>query len=323
MTMEFSPTAVERWLQLRQRIVELVDSGQTAAVESLLVEYPEISSEETLLIDCICVEFRERVQRGQTPHRDEYRRRFPDQALPLRALFEVFDPLDPPNIAERMVVPVRPLPEAAMSTIIYSHPKATKDTSHVENSEIGDYEILSEIARGGMGVVYKARHKTLGRLAAVKLIKSGELADAEQIRRFHDEAKAAAQLDHPAIVPVFEAGEHQGQHFMALAFVDGVSLWSRVKDSPLEPKDAARIMQQVSEAMQYAHDRGIIHRDLKPQNVLLSKEGLPRVTDFGLAKHQSADSSLTIAGHIMGTPSYMPPEQARGDWEHVGPLSDV
>lgn len=192
-----------------------------------------------------------------------------------------------------------------------------------QREQIGDYQILAEIARGGMGVVYKARHRTLDRIAAVKLIRGGDQAGEEELRRFQIEASAAAQLDHPAIVPVFELGQHAGQPFLAMAFVEGTSLWTRVKENPFEPKFAAQIMQRVAEGVQYAHERGIIHRDLKPQNILLAAGDQPRITDFGLAKHHRADSSLTATGQILGTPSYMPPEQASGKDEQVGPLADV
>jgi WD40 repeat protein/serine/threonine protein kinase len=202
-----------------------------------------------------------------------------------------------------------------------STPASTRGRSTA--NAIGKYEILSEIARGGMGVVYKARHSKLGRLAAVKLIKSAELADDEQIQRFHAEAAAASQLDHPHIVPVFEAGEHGGLHYMAMAFVDGPSLWNRVKDAPLEPLEAARLMEQVTRAIQYAHDKGIVHRDLKPHNILIAADGTPKVTDFGLAKLLDRDSGMTGTGTALGTPSYMPPEQAAGRNEQVGRLSDV
>lgn len=188
---------------------------------------------------------------------------------------------------------------------------------------VGSYEILSEIASGGMGVVYKARHSRLGRIAAIKLIKAGELANDDQIRRFHLEAQATAELDHPGIVQVYEVGQEDNQHYLAMAFIDGQTLWQMVKDSPLPPRQAARIMQQVAEAVHYAHCKGIIHRDLKPQNILVTKDGQPKVTDFGLAKRQAADSGLTGTGQILGTPSYMPPEQISANSSDVGPLADV
>src|SRR5262245_36273797 len=176
----------------------------------------------------------------------------------------------------------------------------------------GDYELLQEIARGGMGVIFKARQVTLNRVVAIKMILAGSFARPEDVQRFRTEAEAAAQLDHPGIVPIYEVGEHDGQHYFSMAFVDGESLARRVADGPLDPRIAAEIVETVSEAVQYAHDRGVIHRDLKPGNILLDKDGNPRVTDFGLAKLIESGSDLTGTGQILGTPSYMAPEQASG-----------
>ena len=187
----------------------------------------------------------------------------------------------------------------------------------------GDYELLGEIARGGMGVVYKARQVRLNRAVALKMILSGQFAGPADVQRFHGEAEAAAQLDHPGIVPIYEVGEHEGQHFFSMALVEGDSLAARLAAGPLPPRDAAALVCQLAEIMQYAHDHGVIHRDLKPGNVLLDKNGQPRVTDFGLAKRINADSALTRSGQIIGTPSYMPPEQALGRLAEVDRTADV
>jgi formylglycine-generating enzyme required for sulfatase activity/predicted Ser/Thr protein kinase len=189
--------------------------------------------------------------------------------------------------------------------------------------DFGDYELLQEIARGGMGVVYKARQVTLNRIVAVKMILGGQLAGPEDVQRFRTEAEAAAQLDHPGIVPIYEVGEQDGQHYFSMGFVEGQSLAKRVAEGPLEPRAAAEMVKTVSEAVQYAHDKGVIHRDLKPGNILLDKVGRPRVTDFGLAKLTGSGSDLTGTGQILGTPSYMPPEQASGKIDQIGPLADV
>jgi WD40 repeat protein len=187
----------------------------------------------------------------------------------------------------------------------------------------GDYELLEEIARGGMGVVYKALQVKLNRVVALKMILAGQLANESDVKRFHAEAEAAAKLDHPGIVPIFEIGEHQGQHYFSMAFVDGTSLAKKITTGPLPPREAAELLIKIAAAVQYAHDQGIIHRDLKPANVLLDCNGQPRVTDFGLAKQMQTDSGLTGSGQILGTPSYMPPEQASGKIEQVGPAADV
>lgn len=188
----------------------------------------------------------------------------------------------------------------------------------------GDYELLEEIARGGMGVVYRARQVNLKRIVALKMILAGQLAGHQEVERFHAEAEAAAKLDHPNIVPIFEVGEYEGQHYFSMAFVEGESLAQRVGRGVLPPREAAELLRQIALAIGYAHVEGVVHRDLKPANVLLDRDGQPRVTDFGLAKHVEGDhSGMTATGQILGTPSYMPPEQAGGDRDNIGPLSDI
>jgi serine/threonine-protein kinase len=186
----------------------------------------------------------------------------------------------------------------------------------------GDYELLEEIARGGMGVVYKARQRSLNRTVALKMILAGQLASEEDVRRFQTEAEAAAQLDHPGIVPIHEVGQHEGQHYFSMGYVEGDSLAHRIARQPLPPTEAVRLVKAVAEAVQYAHDRGVIHRDLKPANVLIDRQDEPRVTDFGLAKKVGVASDLTATGAILGTPGYMAPEQASGAKE-IGPAADV
>ncbi|MEO1994476.1 MAG: serine/threonine-protein kinase, partial [Planctomycetaceae bacterium] len=187
----------------------------------------------------------------------------------------------------------------------------------------GDYKLLQEIARGGMGVVYKARQTKLNRVVALKMILSGQLASQADVQRFYVEAEAAASLDHPGIVPIYEIGEHDEQHFFSMGFIDGDSLESQVKNGPLPPREAAVVTQRVSEAIAYAHARSVIHRDLKPANILIDSGGEPKVTDFGLAKKTDSDSGLTGTGQILGTPGYMPPEQASGETDTIGPAADI
>jgi WD40 repeat protein/tRNA A-37 threonylcarbamoyl transferase component Bud32 len=185
----------------------------------------------------------------------------------------------------------------------------------------GEYELVEEIGRGGMGVVYKARQSRLDRIVAIKMILAGQLASDADVKRFLAEAQAAANLEHSGIVAIHEIGEHKGQHYFSMAFVEGQSLSEALRNGPLPPREAARILRAVAEAVQHAHDRGIIHRDLKPANVILDRQGHPRVTDFGLAK-KAGDCQLTATGAIVGTPSYMPPEQASGE-KTVGPAADT
>ena len=175
--------------------------------------------------------------------------------------------------------------------------------------------------RHGRGL--PARQVSLNRPVALKMILAGQLATETDVRRFHTEAEAAANLDHPGIVPIFEVGQHEGQHYFSMGFVEGQSLSQRLAEGPIPPREAAALMVKVAAAIEYAHRHGVIHRDLKPANILLDKEGNPRVTDFGLAKKVQGDSGLTGSGQIMGTPSYMPPEQAGGNRSDVGPAADV
>ncbi len=187
----------------------------------------------------------------------------------------------------------------------------------------GDYELLEEIARGGMGIVYKARQVSLNRIVALKMILAGQLASDDDVKRFHTEAEAAANLAHPGIVPIFEVGLHEGQHYFSMGFVEGESLARKVAEGPLPPREAAQLIEQVTRAVAYAHKHGVIHRDLKPGNVLMDIDGKPHIADFGLAKRVEDDSDLTRTGQIVGTPSYMSPEQASGNLEEIRPTTDV
>jgi serine/threonine protein kinase len=186
---------------------------------------------------------------------------------------------------------------------------------------IPGYEILETIGRGGMGVVYKARQKSLDRMVAVKVILSGHHAGAEEMRRFRTEAEAIARLQHPNILQVFELGEQNGQPFLVMEFCGGGSLARHLKGGPMPAADAARLALTLAEATHHAHSHGIIHRDLKPANVLMTGDGTPKISDFGLAKRLD-EQGHTQTGAVMGTPSFMAPEQATGS-RNVGPATDT
>ena len=187
---------------------------------------------------------------------------------------------------------------------------------------IGAYELIEEIARGGMGVVFKAKHSKLNRIAAVKMILGGGFSSEADVRRFQIEAEAAAKLDHPGIVPVYDIGEHEGQPFFAMKFIDGGSLAEKITHYQNHPRVAAELMALVARAVFHAHQRGILHRDLKPANILIDRDGQALITDLGLAKSTADDSNLTNTGTVLGTPSYMSPEQARGE-QSLTTASDI
>jgi hypothetical protein len=185
------------------------------------------------------------------------------------------------------------------------------------------YEIMDELGRGGMGVVFTARHMALKRLVALKMILGGGLAGEQQLVRFKKEAEAVARLQHPNIVQVFDVGEHDGYPYFSLEFVDGGTLAAKLSAGPLAPRAAAGLAEILARAVHYAHERGIIHRDLKPANILLMKDGTPKITDFGLAKQMDQGDQATRTGNIAGTPAYMAPEQATGRSDLFGPRTDV
>jgi eukaryotic-like serine/threonine-protein kinase len=187
----------------------------------------------------------------------------------------------------------------------------------------GDYQLLEEVAAGGMGIVYKARQKSLNRIVAVKLLLFGKFSQPEFVQRFRAEAAAAAALQHRNIVAIHEVGEHEGQPYFSMDYVDGTNLADLVREQALPAKQAALYLKLIAEAIHFAHNKGVLHRDLKPSNVLLDQFDQPRITDFGLAKQLNDGSDLTITGQALGSPSYMPPEQAIGKRAAMGPASDV
>jgi len=293
---------------------------------------PDESGREDRLNEVLAEYFRA-VEAGQTPDKEAFIARHPDFATELEEFFADKERFD--QFAGQFQAPVGATPKPAEAPCQSPAGSADEPTTGLDETAVppsgskvryfGDYELLEQIARGGMGVVYKARQVSLNRTVALKMILTGQLASDEDIQRFYSEAEAAAKLDHPGIVPIFEVGQHNGQHYFSMAFVDGKSLARRVAQGVVEPREAAALMKKVAEAIAYAHVEGVVHRDLKPGNVLLvDKDGTPRVTDFGLAKRVEGKSDgLTATGQVLGTPSYMPPEQALGQNAQVGPMADV
>ena len=278
---------------------------------------------QSLLVECL-----EKLERGDSLDADHLLKANPEHAESLAAF------LTDQAMLRRVASEVRDSqsgrfsrqPDAPIEETIDSNPKSNGFAAGDTIRYIGEYEILAEIARGGMGIVFKARQQKLKRIVALKMILSGKLADVADIERFHREARAAGQLKHPNIVSIHEIGEHEGHHYFTMDYIDGHSLSDEVRDESLPPRRAAELTMKVANAIEFAHQRGTLHRDLKPANILIDGENQPHVTDFGLAKVVGDDktrSELTASGQILGTPSYMPPEQAAGKHSHIGPTSDI
>ncbi|PYL02250.1 MAG: hypothetical protein DME31_09785, partial [Verrucomicrobia bacterium] len=189
--------------------------------------------------------------------------------------------------------------------------------------ELGDYELVEEVGRGGQGVVFRARQKSLNRTVALKVISLGQWASKAHLKRFRREAEAAASLDHPSIVPIYEVGEREGACYFSMKFVEGGQLDEVVKRAPISIRQAAELIAKVARTVHYAHEHGILHRDIKPGNILLDTKGEPLLTDFGLARLVEAESTITRTREALGTPSYMAPEQAAGEYTKLSNASDV
>src|SRR5213593_1686331 len=189
--------------------------------------------------------------------------------------------------------------------------------------ELGDYELLEEIGRGGQGVVFRARQKSLNRTVALKVIGLGQWASKAHLKRFRREAEAAASLEHPGIVPIHEVGERDGSCYFSMKFIEGGQLDEVIRRTPMSIRQAAELIAKVARTVHYAHDHGILHRDIKPGNILLDAKGEPHLTDFGLARLVETESTVTRTLEVLGTPSYMAPEQAVGNNAAVGGATDV
>ena len=253
-------------------------------------------------VDQLITEFLEAVAAGKEPSRQELLDRNPDLADELGSFLSEHD--------RTVALVERPrLPTVAGERTVGWHEGSTAGAAV---RRLGDYEILEEIARGGMGVVFRARQASLNRTVALKMIGAGRLATPTDIRALHMEAEAAANLTHPNIVPIYDVGERDGLHYFSMELIDGGSLSRHIPSFVHDHRAAARLLAGIARAIHFAHQRGILHRDLKPGNVLLDRQGRPHVTDFGLAKRVEGDHALTHTGAVIGTPSYMAPEQAAG-----------
>ncbi len=269
------------------------------------------SAQEHLLRELVAVEVEMRRALGENPEPSEYESRFPGHAATIERAFV-------------SAVAQRNAPESTVAAAGDTSERATGAGAGSGSSDwpshIGRYEILRILGKGGFAVVYLARDPQLDRLVALKMILAGANAPPEVLDRFQIEAQSIAHLNHPNIVNIYEVGVADGLPYLALEFVEGGSLVTR---DPRPPRSCAETLETLAKAIQFAHDHSIVHRDLKPANVLVTPDGVPKVSDFGLAKRLESDSGRTVSGSVFGTPSFMAPEQARGENSQVGPPADV
>ncbi len=267
-------------------------SGEHRGVEDDLVRHASLAADPDAAAMLVYREFELRRETGEDVRLEDFQRTYPAYAEALARYAVAAQIIGPP--------PPRLGP----------------------GSQFGCFRIEEEIGRGGMGVVYRAHDSRLHRDVALKLLRTGPACSDDEVHRFRTEAEAAAYLEHPNIVQVYETGQYRDSVYLSLRYVKGRSLSQRT-EGPFEPREAVRLLEIVARAVHYAHQRGVLHRDLKPANILIDDQGVPYVADFGLAKRLDQDSDLTQTGAIIGTPSYMPPEQARGDRKAVTTASDV
>jgi serine/threonine-protein kinase len=287
--------------------------GEPARVEEYLARFPELKSDPEVELELITAELGLRRRRESDLAVEEFWARFPEYQAELVPTWR------------------RP-PSSGADPREGSHPSWAAADPHGPDSlrrsrpapgRLGKYELLEEVGRGAFGIVYRARDAELDRVVALKVPRSGHLATPGEVDRFLREARSAAQLDHPSIVAIHDAGHADGSCYLACAFVPGTTLARRLADGRLPAREAAELAAAMAEALHHAHLRGVVHRDVKPSNILLGRDGVPRLTDFGLAKREEGDISLTVDGEPLGTPAYMPPEQARGEARGVDGRGDV
>jgi serine/threonine-protein kinase len=270
-----------------------------------MTDEADSSTSQERRVGAIIAAYLEALDRGESPDRDALLRQHPAQAGELASFFADQDRIRGLAGADRLTATAPPadaVPTAALAV----------------GRRLGDYELLEEIGRGGMGVVFRARQVSLGRLVAVKVILAADIASAEELWRFRREAETVARLEHPHIIPVYETGIHQGHPYFSMKLMEGGSFAGRPAG---DARAAAEVVAVVAGAVHYAHQRDVLHRDLKPANILLDAAGRPHVADFGLARRVD-DTAGTPSGAVMGTPAYMAPEQARGE-KNLTPAADV
>ncbi|MFI5457327.1 MAG: protein kinase [Isosphaerales bacterium] len=286
-------------------------AGERIPAEAYLARHPTLHGDGESAFELVYGEYLVRESLGETPKPEELCWRFPRFAERLRRQLDLHRALGDPG------------PAAEPASAPGSQGNDPDEHLAAVGPVLPGYEILRELGRGGMSVVYQARQVGLNRLVALKVINAKVYADVEIAARFRDEAEAAARFQHPNLTHVYEVGEFEGQGYLALEYAAGGSLQQKLAGTPQPPRESAQLVAELARAIHYAHQRGIVHRDLKPANVVLTDDGVPKVTDFGLAKLMEREGGMTRTGDIMGTPSYMAPEQARGTSADVTPATDI
>jgi serine/threonine protein kinase/Flp pilus assembly protein TadD len=338
-------TAQERERQLRQACDVLerrVRAGESYRTEDCLAAHPELAADSDATLELLYFEYVLREELGEELSAQDWYCRFPEQQVSLEKILQIHhgvcDRSGPSGLA------------AALATLTPEQTLVQPKSPGVRR--LGKYELLEELGRGSMGVVYKAREPALDRLVALKVVLAGPHAGPDQLVRVHREARAIARLQHPNIVQIHEIGEDDGRPFLCMEYVDGLGLdrllarWNAQASLGLTPLAAAQLLESLAHAVHHAHQQGIIHRDLKPANILLASGGVvsgesktpaayaspltthyspltPKITDFGLAKFLDSSADATQGGHLVGTPSFMAPEQAGGRSNEAGPTVDV
>jgi serine/threonine protein kinase/tetratricopeptide (TPR) repeat protein len=284
----------------------------------------------------LCLELEYRRRRGERPDARRYQERFPELADVVDSMFRSLADR-PDETGGGMVRPggrepdtpvdlegqTRPADPGRDGDSVAARPGDGFSGVEPDDLRAAGYEVRRLLGRGGMGVVYEAQQVALNRLVAIKLLRSGSFASESEVLRFRNEAEAVAQLDHPHIVPIHEVGAHRGRHFFSMKLIAGSSLDRRLDEFVADPRASARLVAVVAEAIHHAHQRGILHRDLKPANILVDETGEPHVTDFGLARRIDGDSELTHSNMLIGTPTYMAPEQTTRGRGAISTATDV
>ena len=298
------PTA--RRLKVGSRVIRIDEAcdryeagwvvGPRPKIEEFLDQVVAIER-PSLLRELLAIELEIRRERGEAPTAQEYLARFPDHAPLVNDVFNA-------GRSTQMAMLERDMPQALQAGVL--------DSRNPGVEEIAGYQIVDELGRGGMGVVFRARQVALGRTVALKMIRAAHLASEAERQRFRIEAEAAAALDHPNIVPIYEVGECAGRLYYTMKLIEGGCLAEWLVQNVPKPRHAALTVAQAARAVGVAHRQGTLHRDLKPANILIDRDGKPHITDFGLAKRIGMDCELTEPGALVGTPSYMSPEQAAG-----------